>query len=116
MKNPFLSKCFFLLSMCMFVACGSDDSSSDDTVPGSKNSTSGLFQINTRGTKVYFAPGNLQATYNDSIWTWSFAANQWDYIGLDNININGNGSVFTNGTVDLFGWVGETSTLSLIHI
>ena len=110
MKNLFLSKCFFFISFCVLVACGSDDS--DDTVPGSKNSTSGLFQINAGGTKVRFAPGNLQATYNGSTWTWAFAANQWDYIGYSgaNLYIGGNGTVSVNGTVDLFGWVGETST------
>ena len=112
MKNLFLSTCFFLLSMFVFVACGSDDSSSDDTVPESKNRTSGLFQINARGTKVCFAPGNLQATYNGSTWNWAFAENQWDYIGYygANLYVEGNGTVSVNGTVDLFGWVGETST------
>jgi len=112
MKNLFLSKCFFLLSMCVFVACGSDDSSSEDSLPGRKNSTSGLFQINARGTKVCFSPGNLQATYNGSTWNWTFAKNQWDYIGYygANLYVEGNGTVSVNGTVDLFGWVGETST------
>lgn len=112
MKNPFLSKCFFLLSMCVFVACGSDDSSSDDPIHGSKNTPSGLFQINAGGTKVSFAPGNLQATYNGSTWSWAFAKNQWDYIGDRgaNIYVEGDGKVSNNGTVDLFGWVGETST------
>lgn len=119
MKNLFLSKFFFFISLCVFVACGSDDSSSGGSVPGNKNSTSGLFQINAGGTKVRFAPGNLQATYNGSMWTWAFAANQWDYVseygGNVNYNgantyINGDGKVSANGIVDLFGWVGETST------
>lgn len=37
---------------------------------------------------------------------WRFAANQYDYIGdaTANTAINGNGSVSTAGTVDLFGW------------
>ena len=58
-----------------------------------------------------FAPGNLQATYNGSTWNWAFAANQWEYIGSDGANryINGDGKVSANGTVDLFGWVGESS-------
>ena len=68
--------------------------------------------------KVRFAPGNLRATYttanSTSGWTWSFATNQYDYIGgrseggsetqTGNNFINGNGTVSTNGTVDLFGW------------
>lgn len=63
---------------------------------------------------VVFSPGNLQATYDGSSWTWKFAEHQWDYIG----NASGNISVTdsspfvskSNVTVDLFGWVGATST------
>lgn len=64
--------------------------------------------------KVVFAPGNLQATWDGSKWSWAFAANQWDYIGgrsdggseaqTGNNYINGNGTLLSNGTVDLFGW------------
>ena len=61
--------------------------------------------------KVVFSSGNLQ--YTQSTNTWSFAENQWDYIGTDNVT---GGSVSSNedgdyksGTaladkVDLFGW------------
>lgn len=64
--------------------------------------------------KVVFSPGNLQATYDGTSWTWKFAEHQWDYIG----NAAGNTSVTdsspfvskSNVTVDLFGWVGESST------
>lgn len=56
---------------------------------------------------VRFSPGNLQATTTDlgDNWTWHFAENQYDYVGNAAANnaINGNGSVSTNGTVDLFG-------------
>ena len=63
-------------------------------------------------SQVFFSKGNLQATYNGSKWSWAFAANQWDYIGdaAANKSINGNGTVSTNGTVDLFGWVGNSSS------
>lgn len=74
---------------------------------------SGKFTINSSGTKVGFSQGNLQATYNGTNWTWSFATTQWGYIG----NAAGNTSVTSsspfisgNGTVDLFGWVGASST------
>ena len=74
----------------------------------------GGYTINANGDKVLFAPGNLQATYNGSNWTWKFAQNQWDYIG----NAGGNTKVtastpFINGTgtVDLFTWVGKSSSL-----
>ena len=67
---------------------------------------SGKFRINSRGDQIYFSQGNLQAIYAGSTWTWSFAQNQWDYIGnaASNNAVNGNGTVSNNGTVDLFGW------------
>ena len=74
----------------------------------------GKFTVNATGGKVRFSAGNLQATTNNfgTTWTWAFATNQWDYIGnaAANTSINGNGTVSTNGTVDLFGWVGASST------
>ncbi len=58
--------------------------------------------------KIAFSQGNLQATTEDLgvNWTWSFATEQYDLIGnaFANTAINGNGTVSTNGTVDLFGW------------
>lgn len=73
----------------------------------------GKFTINASGDQVRFSQGNLQATYNGSTWTWAFAENQWDYIG----NAAGNTKVTDttpfiseNGTVDLFGWVGASSS------
>lgn len=75
----------------------------------------GKFAINASGDKVYFSQGNLQATTTDlgANWTWTFATNQWDYVGKTAANncINGNGTVSANGTVDFFGWVGESSTV-----
>ena len=65
------------------------------------------------GQVVYFSHGNLQATYNGSNWSWAFAAHQYDYIGdaSGNIIINGNGTLSGAGTVDLFGWVANSSTV-----
>jgi hypothetical protein len=64
--------------------------------------------------KVFFSPGNLQATTTNmgESWTWYFAANQWACIGNNsaNIKINGEGTVSENGTVDLFAWVGASNT------
>ena len=71
------------------------------------------FKLNDGGTKkVVFAPGNLQATWNGTSWSWGFAANQWDYVGdaAGNTSINGDGTISGTGTVDLFGWVGKSST------
>ena len=74
---------------------------------------SGKFTINDGGSQVSFSKGNLQATTRDNgkHWSWDFATNQWDCIGNAAANnaINGNGTVSTNGTVDLFGWVGASS-------
>ena len=81
----------------------------------------GMFSVSST-QKVYFAKGNLQATYYDEnysdetpgTWSWAFATNQWEYIGgkdeedngteTGNNFINGNGTLSKNGTVDLFGW------------
>ena len=75
----------------------------------------GVFQVDGSGTKVLFSKGNLRATRTASSWSWSFAENQWDYIG----NAAGNTTVtntspfispVVEGTVvDLFGWVGNSS-------
>ena len=75
------------------------------TVAPTPGMLSGEFSVSDT-KKVHFSKGNLQATYDGSSWTWSFAAHQWDYIGNAAANnaINGNGTVSTNGTVDLFGW------------
>ncbi len=82
----------------------------------------GLFTVNSDGKKVYFSQGNLQATWDGSAaWTWHFAEHQWDIIGgkngsttnvaaTGNNYINGNGTMSQAGTVDLFGWVGASST------
>ena len=68
----------------------------------------GKFTINAGGDQIAFAKGNLQATTTDlgEHWTWGFAANQWDYLGIvvANNKITGNKTVSENGTVDLFGW------------
>lgn len=74
----------------------------------------GEFTINAGGEQVYFSQGNLQAVFASagSSCTWKFAEHQWDCVGNNaaNNSINGNGSVSAAGTVDLFGWVGASST------
>lgn len=79
--------------------------------PPPSNAINGKFTI-ASGKQVYFAKGNLQATYNGSKWSWGFAANQWDRVGdaAANNAISGDGTVSANGTVDLFRWVGVHST------
>ena len=58
----------------------------------------GKFSVsNTK--KVAFSSGNLQ--YTQSTNTWSFAENQWDYLGAANIAIDAD---VLADKVDLFGW------------
>lgn len=64
----------------------------------------GVFSVSPT-KKVYFSPGNLQATYNSSTkqYTWDFAENQYHVIG----NAPGNTTINTQtdgAVVDLFGW------------
>ena len=71
--------------------------------------------------KVRFAPGNLRATNttanSTSGWTWSFAPTQYSIIGNATANTKvGNNVVTTAGTVDLFGWVGNSGTLAAYGI
>lgn len=73
----------------------------------------GIGEFSVSATKkVEFAPGNLQAvigSYTAPIATassWKFAKHQWDYIGSSAGNIT-----FSVGlTVDLFGWVGASTS------
>ena len=74
------------------------------------------FKLNDSKTKVVFAPGNLQATWDGSKWNWAFASNQWDYIGnaAGNTSIIGNGTVSDSDvTVDLFGWSTSANTYGI---
>ena len=82
-----------------------------------RNLLDGVFSVSA-AKKVSFAQGNLQATYNGSDWSWAFAEHQWDYIG----NAAGNTKVTAsspyiseNATVDLFGWVGASSTWTAVN-
>lgn len=71
----------------------------------------GVFSVSPT-KKVYFSPGNLQATYHESTtnyYTWDFAENQYGIIG----NAPGNTTItdellhveqIDGAVVDLFGW------------
>ena len=79
------------------------------------NAINGLFSVSST-KKVFFSKGNLQATTTDlgATWTWAFAANQWSRVGdaaaNTSMKTDGTGTVTANGTVDLFGWVGASSS------
>ena len=71
----------------------------------------GVFTVDA-GKTVKFSKGNLRARYNGSAWVWSFAEDQWDFVGnaAANTSINGDGTIDGFGAVDLFGWVGASNT------
>ena len=52
------------------------------------------FTIDDYGTKIMFAPGNLQYNNSAATYKWRFAEHQYDYIGAWN----------TSTWVDLLGW------------
>ena len=80
----------------------------------------GTFSVSA-DKQVTFSQGNLQ--YTQSTNTWSFAENQWEVIGTDNVI---GGSVFSDPTagdskkgtaladkVDLFGWSTSTTNFGV---
>ena len=58
----------------------------------------GIFSV-ADGKFVQFSTGNLQ--YNVGTNTWSFASEQYDYVGEENINV---GNPSYTGKIDMFGW------------
>ena len=64
------------------------DTPTEPEEPTNPSAGIGVFSVG-EGKQVTFSKGNLQ--YTQSTNTWSFAENQWDYIGTDNV---------TGGSVD----------------
>ena len=96
-----------------FPALANNDYLKDGFDVNLENALSG-FTIKKDSTKVFFAPGNLQATTtnNGASWTYAFAENQYDVLGSGGANeaINDScGHTNVNGTIDLFCWVGENA-------
>ena len=92
----------------LFVGC---EPNAPTTSSKNPSNTAKAFSV-SESKQVTFSKGNLQ--YTQSTNTWSFAENQWDYIGTDNVT---GGSVSFDPTygdskegtaladkVDLFGW------------
>jgi hypothetical protein len=79
----------------------------------------GVFSVSA-DKQVTFSSGNLQ--YTQSTNTWSFAENQWDYIGTDNVTGGSVSSdeygIYKYGTaladkVDLFCWSTATTNFGV---
>lgn len=98
-------KKFYLFAICVMVV---SFAGCEPNTPATSNKG---FSVSD-SKKVTFSKGNLQ--YTQSTNTWSFAENQWDYIGTDNVT---GGSVSSDPTygdskdgtaladkIDLFGW------------
>ena len=78
---------------CMFTGCEQNTNEPE--------LLKGLFSVSAT-KQVMFAPGNLQ--YTQSTQTWSFAAEQYKFIGIANVtNCYG-----LADKIDLFGWSGNT--------
>ena len=67
----------------------------------------GAFSVSA-SKQVTFSPGNLQ--YTQSTKTWSFAENQYDYLGEANIAIDAD---ILADKVDLFGWSTSTTNFGV---
>ena len=100
----------------IITATANDGSGVEATCTVNVGLLAGTFSVSST-KQVQFSQGNLQATYDGSAWTWGFAENQWDYIGNGGSETVGNEMVQAidpyisgSGTVDLFGWVGASST------
>ena len=102
MKDKLLS--LFALLLTMVQGVWADDKADYGVLNGE-------FSVSA-GKKVHFSRGNLRAHLAE-VWAWSFATNQYDYVGnaIGNTAINGKGSLSsTDQSVDLFGW--STSSTS----
>ncbi len=71
---------------------------------------SGVFTVGAGATsgpdddvRIHFSQGNLQAFYDGEKYIWTFAANQYDYIGNTSGNRTIDSPAYGDG-IDLFGW------------
>ena len=64
----------------------------------SSNSLTGVFTVNSSGTRVYFSRGNLRYTSG----AWSFFDNQWDYY-----------TTYSADSWDKFGWSTSATTYGM---
>lgn len=98
---------FFVLSAIVsgMASCGDGNDPKPEIDNAPEGAISGKFTVD-EGKQVYFAQGNLQASYDGGEWKWFFAEHQWDWIGNvpGNTAIDEEGKIPANDTLDLFGW------------
>ena len=108
---------FFAICLMAIIFAGCDQPSAFHPSGDESNNPSGvngigIFSI-AKDKKVTFSRGNLQYTQTTN--TWSFAENQYDVIGMDNViggNSYGNekyGNALAD-RIDLFGWSADNTT------
>lgn len=100
----------FIEVLCSSGGSGGNGGSGNVVAP--EGAIKGLFTVSLH--KVFFSKGNLQ--YNAFSNTWRFAEHQWDYVGTQTPDWQGNlgGTIIGcdnasisndyNGWIDLFGW------------
>ncbi len=90
---------YFVIASAMIClsSCGKDDPPEPDDDEPHIEAVEGLFSVSAT-RHVQFAQGNLQ--YKASTLTWSFAKQQYDYVGEDNQFAD----TAYDGWIDLFGW------------
>ena len=84
-------------SISMVAPADAEDPTNPDN-PSTPSQSIGVFSVSAT-KQVTFSPGNLQYTQPTN--TWSFAENQYDYLGEANIAISAD---LLADKIDLFGW------------
>ena len=84
-------------SISMVASADAEDPTNPDN-PSTPSQSIGVFSVSAT-KQVTFSPGNLQYTQPTN--TWSFAENQYDYLGEANIAISAD---LLADKIDLFGW------------
>lgn len=113
--NKFLMGALFCAFVAGLTGCNGNDPEQNGSnvtkLDKSSGCLNGSFSV-AKGKYVRFSMGNLQ--YTQSTQTWSFAKNQYDMIGTDNVikveDEYGYDDYALADKIDLFGWSGSTTT------
>ena len=112
--------CSLVICVMTLLFVGCEEHNAPATSSKNPSNTAKAFSV-SESKQVTFSKGNLQ--YTQSTNTWSFAENQWDYIGTDNVT---GGSVESDtkygdekkgdalaDKIDLFGWSTATTNFGV---
>lgn len=114
MKKVVRNLMLLSVAIAMFIACSNEpEITKQGNVSIENGAIKAAFSVSD-SKQVYFSQGNLQ--YQASTDVWRFAENQWDYVGTQTLDANGNSGGTVNGSdntnicenydgwIDLFGW------------